>query len=213
MSLSLFASIQSGVVCDAMGRLGLDGFMDGVLPLRPKVRIAGPARTLMYRPRRGVGRPDLNIYALIAQCGPGEVLVLGSDRTDCWLFGENVAHAAMYRGLAGIVTDSRVRDGAELAELEMPCFARGVATRPPGGIELVAFDVPVSCGGAQVRPQDVIVGDTDGIVVVPAEKVNEVAVQAADLDELEREQERAIAERRPLPELMQVLARKKKLKS
>lgn len=58
--------------------------------------------------------------------------------------------------------------------------------------------MPIRCGSAQLRPQDVIVGDSDGIVVVPAEKVAEVAVQAADLDELERDQERAIAERRPL---------------
>ena len=77
----------------------------------------------------------------------------------------------------------------------------------------MAFDGPVSCGGAQVRPQDVIVGDSDGIVVVPAEKVEEVAVQAADLDELERLQEKAIADRVPLPELMKVLALKKKLKA
>ena len=213
MSASLFASVQSGVVCDAMGRLGLDGFMDGVQPLRPKVRFAGAARTLMYRPRRGVGRPDLNIYAVIAECKPGEVLVLGTDRTDCWLFGENVAHAAMYQGLAGIITDGRVRDGAELAEIAIPVFARGLATRPPNGLELVAFDVPISCGGAQVRPQDLIVGDTDGIVVVPAERVEQVAVQVEDLDELERQQEKAIADRLPLPQLMEVLARKKKVKS
>lgn len=212
MSVSLFASVQSGVVCDAMGRLGIGGFMDGVRPLRGSVRIAGPARTLMYRPKRGVGGGGLNIYALIAECRPGEVLVLGTDRSESWLFGENVAHAALYQGLAAIVTDGMVRDSAELAELEIACFARGAATRPPSGLELAAFDAPISCGGAQVRPGDLIVGDSDGIVVVPAERAGEVAVQVEDLDELERQQEKAIADRLPLPQLMEILARKKRVK-
>ncbi len=73
-----------------------------------------------------------------------------------------------------------------------------------------------TCRSAAASPMSgrrTIVGDSDGILVVPAEKAAEVAVQAADLDELELEQERAVAQRLPLPELMAVLAKKKKLKS
>jgi 4-hydroxy-4-methyl-2-oxoglutarate aldolase len=120
-----------------------------------------------------------------------------------------MAHTSMYQGLAGMVTDSCVRDGAELAEMAMPCFARGLATRPPAGLEIVAADIPITCGGAHVQPGDLVVGDADGIVVVPGSQLHEVLVQVEDLDELERQQERAIRDRVPLPELLAVLASKK----
>jgi len=207
-----FRRVQSGVVCDAMGRLGLSGFMDEVRPFRRDVKLAARARTIRYAARRGAAAAGVNIYVFIRTLAPGDVLVFGTDRYDGWIYGENMAHAVQYQGGAGIVTDSRARDSAELAELEVACFARGTATRPPSGLEIVAADVPVSCGGAQVNPYDLVVGDADGIVVVPGERVAEVLEQVEDIDALEREQERAIRDQVPLPELLAILARKKQRK-
>jgi 4-hydroxy-4-methyl-2-oxoglutarate aldolase len=204
-----FKRVQSGVVCDALGRLGIGGWMDDIHPFALNAKLAGRARTLRYAPRRGSEGPTVNIYEVIRSLNPGDVLVIETSRSDSWIFGENMAHTAMYQGLAGIVTDSRARDGAELAALGMPCFARGLATRPPAGIEIVAADVPITCGGAQVRPHDLVVGDADGVVVVPGAMIDAVLVQVEDLDELERQQEAAIRDRVPLPELLAVLAKKK----
>ncbi len=204
-----FRRLQSGIVCDALGRLGLAGWMDGIRPLGPNAKLAGRARTLRYAPQRGAEPAAYNIYAVIRSLEPGDVLVLETGLTDNWIFGENMAHTALYQGVAGMITDCCARDGAELATMAIPCFARGLATRPPGGIEIVGVDVPIRCGGAQVRANDLIVGDADGIVVVPGPKIAEVLVQAEDLEALEKEQEIAIRYRIPLPDLLTVLAKKK----
>ena len=211
-TLARFGRVQTGVVCDALGRLGFGGCMRGIHPLRPRAKMVGRARTLRYGPRRAAEKPAVNIYEVIRGLAAGDVLVIGTDQHDSWIFGENMAHTAMYQGLAGMITDSCARDGAELAELEMPCFARGLATFPPGGIEIVAADIPITCAGAQVAAGDLVVGDADGIVVVPGNRIAEVLVQVEDLDELEREQERAIRDRLPLLELLAVIAKKKIVK-
>lgn len=211
-AIGRFRTFQSGVVCDAMGRLDLTGWMTGVGPLSGNPRLVGPARTLRFGPRRGAETPPTDMYTVIRSLAPGDVLVIGTDECESWIFGENVAHTALYQGLAGIVTDAAARDGAELAQMRLPCFARGLATRPPSGIELVAFDAPISCAGAQVASGDLIVGDADGIVVVPGGKITDVLVQAEDLDELEKAQESAIARKAPLDEIAAILRQKKKRK-
>ena len=92
-------------------------------------------------------------------------------------------------------------------------FARGLAVRPPSpDIELVDWDVPIACGGAQVRPGDLLVGDGDGVVVVPGEAAEAVTIELDDLAALELEQERAIEARVSIPVLQEILARKKQRK-
>ncbi len=204
-----FRRLPSGIVCDALGRLGLAGWMDGIRPVGPNAKLTGRARTMRYAPQRGAEPAAFNIYAVIRSLDPGDVLVLETGLTDSWIFGENMAHTAMYQGLAGMITDCCARDGAELAAMAIPCFARGLGVRPPGGIEIVGVDVPIRCGGAQVRANDLIVGDADGIVIVPGPRIVDVLLQAEDIEALEKEQENAIRDRVPLPELLAVLAKKK----
>jgi 4-hydroxy-4-methyl-2-oxoglutarate aldolase len=204
-----FAKVQSGVVCDALGRLGLAGFVSGIHPVRADAKMVGRARTLRFAARRGTARPGLNPYAVIRSLAPGDVLVFATDRVDAWIFGENIASAAHHQKLAGIVTDACARDGAALKAHALPCFVAGLATRPPSAIEIVAADVPVDLGGAQILPNDFLVGDADGIVVVPGDRAREILVQVEDLAELEILQGRAIAAGAPLPQLLEILAKKK----
>lgn len=204
-----FAKVQSGVVCDALGRLGLAGWVSGIHPLCSQVKMVGRARTLHLAPRRGTARSNLTPYSVIRGLAPGEVLVISTDRCDAWIFGENIANAALHQGLAGIVTDACARDGAALLRHPLPCFAAGLNVRPPNAIEIVAADVAVELGGAQILPGDLLVGDADGIVVVPGERAAEVLVQVEDLAELEALQGAAIAEGAPLARIMEILARKK----
>jgi 3-hexulose-6-phosphate synthase/6-phospho-3-hexuloisomerase len=87
---------------------------------------------------------------------------------------------------------------------------RGAATRPHAAfLDPVGYNIPVGCGGGQVRPGDAIIGDQDGVVLVPAERLEDIIVQAQDLEVLEKEQERAIAEGKPVEELNKILRRKK----
>lgn len=207
--VSRLAKLPSGVVCDALGRLGLAGFTDGVHPVNPASTLAGRARTMRFAAKRGGSRVSHNTYSVIRSLEPGDVLVIGTDGCDSWIFGENVATAALQQKLAGIVTDAHARDGAALAHHGLPCFVRGLATRPPETIEVVDVDVPISLAGAQVRPGDFLTGDADGIVVVPGASALDVLEQAEDLAVLEGLQMRAILDGVPLPELMEILAKKK----
>jgi regulator of RNase E activity RraA len=204
-----FAAVQSGVVCDALGRLGLAGFMDGIHPIRSESTLSGRARTVRFGAKRGTAKPQFNVYSIMRELSPGDVLVIGTDGCESWIFGENVANAARHAQLAGIVTDARARDGALLAAHPLPAFSAGLAVRPPNGIEIIAFDVPISMAGAQVLPNDLIVGDVDGIVVVPGDRIDDVLVQVEDLAQLEIQQGDAIARGAPLPELMAILGKKK----
>ncbi len=204
--------LPTGVVCDALGRLGLSGFTDGLYPFRRDSKMAGRARTVRFAAKRGAAKMDFNIYRFIRTLDPGDVLVIATDLADSWIYGENMAHEAQYHGLGGVVADCMARDATQLSDLDIPCFARGAAVRPPG-FEFIATDVPVSLAGAQVHPGDVLTGDADGIVVVPAAHLANVTLQALDLDHLETLQEQAIAARAPLPELLAVLARKKIVKT
>ena len=129
-ALAYLATLQSGVVTDALVRLGLEGWMDYVLPMEPGGRLAGPAVTVKYAPRRGIGASKENLYSIIRRCKPGDVLVIEALGTDCWILGENVAHAAFYQELAGIVLDGRVRDAAEIREMELPVFAGAPPSDP-----------------------------------------------------------------------------------
>ena len=211
--LARYRSAPTGLVCDSLGRLGLAGFMDDVLPLDPGWRISGRIRTVSFAPRGGIRRTSHSIYSIAREFDAGDVLVIGTGGTRSWILGENVAHMALYQRLAGIVTDGRVRDGGELRELAFPVFSRGLAVRPPSpDIELVDWDVPIACGGAQVRPGDLLVGDGDGVVVVPGEAAEAVTIELDDLAALELEQGRAIEARASIPVLQEILARKKQRK-
>lgn len=209
--LTRLAPLQSGVITDAMGRLGLSGWMDGVLPVRRDARLIGRARTVTYGPTSGEKHSAATLYTIIRDCGPGDVLVLSAEGTQSWIFGENVANLARLQGLAGMVTDGRIRDTAEIHDMDFTVFAAGSATRPHApGLEIVAVDAPVHCGGASVRTGDLVFGDADGIVVAPQSRIDAVAAEAEDLNALELEQEKAIAAQASLDEIGAILSRKKK---
>jgi regulator of RNase E activity RraA len=210
--LARYGAVPTSWATDGLGRLGCGSWMDDVVPLSSRWRVHGRVRTLKFVPRNGTKRPDLSIYTLIRSFDPGDVLVIGTGGTRSWLFGENVAHLALYQGLKGIVTDGRVRDAGELGEMDIPVFSRGVSARPPGDLELAAVDVPVECGGAQVHPGDLLLGDIDGVVIVPHGAAASLITEVEDLAILEKQQEDAIQARAPLSEIHAILAAKKRLK-
>ncbi|MGE5619918.1 MAG: RraA family protein [Sphingomonadaceae bacterium] len=209
-----FRQVPSGFVTDAMTRLGISGWSEGVVPVSSKARrFAGRAVTMKYGPKRGTPAKLPNQYEVIRSANPGDVLVIAAEGTPCWLLGENVCHTALYQGLAAVVVDGCIRDFDEIAELEMPVFARGAGIRPfSTHLELIDVNVPVEFAGAQIRPGDIVVGDGDGIVVVPADRADDVLYQVKDIAVLEKEQEEAIKRQVPLSELNPILARKKILK-
>jgi regulator of RNase E activity RraA len=170
-----------------------DSCIRGLRSTRPDLRLLGRARTLRYLPLREDVRDEnaseLNAQkAAIEAIGPGEVLVIDArGEPNAGTIGDILAARAAFRGAAGIVTDGGVRDSAALANLDIPTY---FLAPHPAVLGLLHFplesDVPIACGGALVMPGDILVGDADGVIVIPAKLVEQVAMDA--LDQERREQ-------------------------
>jgi regulator of RNase E activity RraA len=204
-----FKEVPTSLVTDAFLRLGISGWMDEVLPLSMGMRVFGRARTLDYGPIGQVPKLAASTYKVISWIDLGEVLVVGAGGTHDNLFGDNGISFALRSGLAGLVTDSKTRDRAGMQELGFPVFSRGAAARPPMEVEPHTFDQEIACGGVTVRPGDLIVGDDDGVVVIPAERAAEVLYQIEDIAGLEEAIGEVIAKGGSVAEIEAAVARKK----
>ncbi|MGH3439221.1 MAG: fumarylacetoacetate hydrolase family protein [Sciscionella sp.] len=166
--------------------------IDGVHPARPGSRFAGTARTLRYLPLRedlfaghGVG---FNAQKrTIDSVNPGEVLVMEArgDHTTGTI-GDILALRAQVRGAVAVVTDGAVRDSAVVAALDIPVFHGGAHPAVLGRRHVPwEADVAIGCGGTLVQPGDIVVGDDDGVLVIPPELAEQVADAAVEQERQE----------------------------
>jgi RraA family protein len=175
--------LPTGNVADCLHRLfAVRGLRPVALPAGG--RLAGPALTVRTAPA-----DNLFIHKAIDLARPGDVLVVDAcgGRSHA-LIGEIMARLAQARGVAGFVVDGCVRDSAELAALGLPVFAAGVSPFGPwkNGPGEIAY--PVCCGGVPVLPGDLVLGDADGVVVVPRADAAEVIAAAESVQRRERDQ-------------------------
>lgn len=168
-------------------------FMHGVAPLRPTMKMAGPAFTLRYLPMREDLDPGTvdNLKDIqrvgIEQIGEGEVFVIDArGDTRAGTMGSILATRLHRRGAAGIVTDGAYRDSPVIAELGIAAYAAAMNAHTNKTIHHPSeIQVPIACGDVAVCPGDIIVGDEEGVVVVPAELADQVAQTAAEMEEKE----------------------------
>jgi 4-hydroxy-4-methyl-2-oxoglutarate aldolase len=158
----------TATVHEAQGRTGL--MLPYMRPIYPSARIGSPAVTVVCHPG-----DNLMIHAAIEVCRPGDVLVVTtlSDSTD-GMFGELLATSCQAHGISGVVIHAGCRDVADLTTMQFPVFSRaisamGTVKETPGWV-----NIDVVCAGALVHPGDIIVGDVDGLVVVPRQDAEEV---------------------------------------
>ena len=170
--------------------------INGVRPMNGAAsRFAGPAFTLRYVP----GREDLcqppkptdpeSAQRVAIEGTPeGHVLVIGTGgETRAGTLGDILAWRLKMRGVAAVVSDGAMRDAPVMAELDFPIFAAANAA-PASMTNLYPVEVqtPIGCGGVPVFPGDVLVGDLDGVVVIPRHLVEEVARDSAEQERMER---------------------------
>ena len=169
-------------------------FIQGARPLKPGQRLAGPAYTLRYIPSRedldGIEAfrdPCHPQRVAIEQIPPGAVLVMDC-RGDASVAsaGSILATRMQVRGAAGIVSDGGLRDAAGIARLDMPAWCAGPSA-PTNLIRHHALDLnaPIGCGGVPVYPGDIMVGDDDGVVCVPAHLADALAREAVEMERFE----------------------------
>lgn len=185
--------VSTATLTTQLGRRGIRNcVLAGLATTRPDLRLLGYAYTLRYLPLRedvrDGDRADLNAQKLAVETiGPGEVLVIDArQQPGAGTIGDILAARALARGATGVVTDGGLRDAAGVAALEMPVYHQARHPAPLGVVHYPAdTNIPIACGGALVMPGDVIVGDTDGVVVVPAALAEEVAFDALEQENRE----------------------------
>jgi 4-hydroxy-4-methyl-2-oxoglutarate aldolase len=177
--LAELARLGSATVYEAGGRRGyVDADLQQVIP---GSRVAGPARTVCC-----AQDDNLMVHAVMPTVQPGDVIVLTMpEPRPVALVGDLLATQAQVQGAAAILVDASIRDLEELREMGLPIWARWV--RVKGAEKLVAgeLDVPVTVGGALIRPGDVIVLDTDGVAVIEQERVADVLDASLDREQKE----------------------------
>lgn len=212
-AMQRLASVDLGMISDSMLRLGLGGWMDGVHAVGEALSFAGPAKTMLIGPRRGIESVPQSKYAIVEGMEEGEVLVVGGMETTENQMGGNVALHAQKNGVAAIVCGTLLRDRDEMAALDMPVYAKGATAKMPVSTDIVALDVPIVCAGAQVRPGDILIGSTDGVLVIPRSRLEDVLFQLEDIEEIETALQRAVRDGKPLAEIEALAGRKKNLRA
>lgn len=171
-------------------------FLVGLTPVSPRFEgFVGQARTMRFIPAREDVDPMGDPYRTgntlqweaVEELDTGDVLVVDS-RSDVSAAsaGDMLVTRAMKRGAAAFVTDGAFRDGAALAELGFPAYSRAVtATTRPASFHVADLDVPIGCAGVAVYPGDILVGDRDGVIVVPRSLAAEIAAPAVEQERLE----------------------------
>ena len=188
--------VSVATLCTALFKRGLrNQFIQDVRPLNATLpNMVGEAFTLRYIP----AREDINPISVfldrthpqrvaVEQCPPGGVLVIDSRKDPRAASAGGILVARlMARGVAGVVTDGGFRDSPEIAKYAMPAYH----TRPSAPTNLTLhqaldINVPIGCGDVAVFPGDVVVGDAEGVIVIPAHLADEVATEAVEMTAFE----------------------------
>jgi regulator of RNase E activity RraA len=194
-TVNALSSISTATLTTVLLKKGLRNvWMRGTKPLRAgQPRLVGRAFTLRFIPaREDLATPEswskpISTRAAIEAMPPGCIVVAGAlGVTDAGIFGDILCARMRKRGVAGLVTDGALRDLAGVLSTGLPVWCSGVAAPPSvAGLTFVNWQEPVGCGGVAVFPDDVVVVDDDGAVVIPAALLEHVLAVAPEQERLE----------------------------
>ena len=177
----IFMGLPTGNLCNAHPRVR--AMTADIGPLFAGAKLAGPAKTAVIHPGQNAA-----LHRTLAGARAGDVLVVdGGGCREFGPFGDILASACRHRGIAGLVIDSTVRDLAGIRETGFPVFCLGTNPSATAKTDPGKIDVALNCGGVRVSPGDQIVGDEDGVVVIPKEISAEVFASAMAIIEREKE--------------------------
>lgn len=168
MTPEAFAAFPTGNLCNADPRVR--PLSSAIKPLIPGMRIAGRARTARVTPGQNGA-----IHRAVHHAEKGDILVVDGGASMRWgLFGDLLADGCKAKGIVGAVFDCTIRDSADIASLGFQVFCRGFHPEATAKTEDGETDIPIHLGNVMVEPGDILVGDDDGVVVVPSDIASEV---------------------------------------
>jgi regulator of RNase E activity RraA len=194
-TLDTLSKISTATLTTVLLKKGLRNvWLRGVKPLQPgQPRIVGPAFTLRFVPARedlatpaSWGSP-ISTRAAIEAMPPGCIAVVDAmGVTDAGIFGDILCQRMKVRGVAALVTDGVIRDVTGVLHTNLPVWCQGVAAPPSvAGLTFVNWQEPIGCGGVAIFPDDILVIDEDGAVVIPSALLDDVVTEAAQQEEME----------------------------
>lgn len=201
--LALLRNVSVATAYSLLGESRARFLLSGVKPLLPSMRVVGPALTIQYiefEEASRIGFKGNAVHEAYDLVKGGEVVVAAAlGRSDVGVFGDCITFGFKVKGAAGIITDGGVRDSPNILKLDFPVFARNTTPEHIGDF-LVPYrvNVGVTCAGVYVNPGDIVMGDSDGVIIIPREVAREVAVKANEVEVKEDAIRRMIASGIPL---------------
>jgi 5-oxopent-3-ene-1,2,5-tricarboxylate decarboxylase / 2-hydroxyhepta-2,4-diene-1,7-dioate isomerase len=192
-AVTMLEAVSTATLTVALGRQGVQStFLTGVRPTRPDLRMVGYAHTLRYVAIRAdvreamKGSEDAQKRA-VESVSPRDVLVMEArGESGAGTIGDILAARVLARGGAGIVTDGGVRDTPGVADLDLPTYYRAANASSLWTAHIpMEIDVPITCAGVLVMPGDVVVGDGEGVVILPAKLAERIAHDAYEVEQKE----------------------------
>lgn len=198
MLIESFRRVAIASVADAVDKIcGTRGYLGAAIaPRTAERRIAGPAVTVLEEPTEEFV-PPTHALELIDAATPGSVIIIAAEGdANVAIWGGLMTAGAMANGLEAAVLDAGVRDVTEIKrDFGFSVFARSACPGTTlGRYKTVASQIPIIIDGVTIHPGDIVVGDVDGVVIVPQEKASEVLAMAQEIDAREMEQAKLIME-------------------
>ena len=170
--LQKFEGLSSALIHEALGKRG--ALTNDFKPIYPGAKFFGCALTV-----KGYPGDNLMAHKAISIAHPGDVLIIVVNGfTEAGGWGEITTEASLKMGIHGLVTDGAVRDTVEIAQLGFPVFSRAISIKGTTKRQAGLINHPILIGGVQVEPGDIVIGDPDGVVVVPLNEAEEVLHKA-----------------------------------
>ena len=166
--INKIAQYPTGNICNAHNKVKA---MDSrIAPINPGMKLAGPAKTAAIIPGQNAA-----IHRAVHNARPGDVIVVdGRESLSYGSFGDILATCCQQIGLSGLVIDGTIRDSSEIINLGFSVFCIGTHPAATKKTDLGEIDVPIVCGNVKVNPDDIIIADNDGVIVIPNQLVEDV---------------------------------------
>jgi 4-hydroxy-4-methyl-2-oxoglutarate aldolase len=172
--IAALGKLSTSTIHEAQGRIG--AMVHTIRPVSPGMKCCGPACTV-----RSHGGDNLMLHKAIYVAQPGDVIVHdGDDWLESNVWGEVMTTGALQHGVVGFVTNGAVRDIAAIQAKGFAVFAQAISMKWNVKASLGTINHPIVCGGVAINPGDIVVGDDDGVVVVPLERAAEVLQKALE---------------------------------